>query len=202
VFTRSELEEIAAVVRDHNLLVISDEVVSFAFSLWKCVPSPPPTPLCYQYDRIVYENNEHVRIATLPGMWDRTVTLGSAGKTFSVTGWKVGWLIGSAPLIHAARLAHSRIAFCVATPLQDAIASGFEQALTNGFFEEQRQMLEAKKKTILKVFDDLGLPYSEPAGSYFTLVNTQKIKVPIEGEHEGESIHQPPRHALVLILAC
>lgn len=113
-------------------------------------------------------------------MWERTVTIGSAGKTFSVTGWKVGWLIGAAPLIHAAKLAHARIAFCVATPLQDAVASGFEQAAKNNFFEEQRKMLEAKKGTLLKVFDDLGLPYSEPAGSYFTLVNTEGVRLPVE----------------------
>jgi len=156
IFSRDELFQIAALAREHNLIVISDEV----------------------YERIVYGGNEHVRIATLPGMWDRTITVGSAGKTFSVTGWKIGWLIGSATLIQASKLAHARIAFCVATPLQEAVAVGFEKEVVNNFFEEQTAMFEKKKNYILDVFQEIGLPYSEPNGSYFCLVNTSSLNLP------------------------
>ena len=87
-------------------------------------------------------------------------------------------------MIQASRLAHARIAFCVATPLQDAVASGFEQAASNNFFEEQRLMLEGKKDAILKIFDEVGLPCSEPAGSYFCLVNMESIRLPVEPTQE------------------
>ena len=77
---------------------------------------------------------EHVRIATLPGMWERTITLGSAGKTFSVTGWKIGWAIAPAPLARAMFQAHQWILFAVATPFQEAVAIAFETGQANGYF--------------------------------------------------------------------
>ncbi len=92
-------------MQKHNVLVLSDEVYE-----WMIYPAQDGTP------------TEHVRMATLPGMWERTITLGSAGKTFSVTGWKIGWAITSATLVHAVLMAHQWIPFTVATPLQEAVA--------------------------------------------------------------------------------
>lgn len=77
MFTRQEIEEICALCRQHDVLMISDDV----------------------YEHMVYDGHQMVRVATLPGMWDRTITIGSAGKTFSVTGWKLGWAYGPEHLI-------------------------------------------------------------------------------------------------------
>lgn len=96
VFDREELLQLSEIAIRHNLLVLSDEV----------------------YDRLVYPPSSHIRIATLPGMWERTITVGSAGKSFCCTGWRVGWLIGPSELVKYSLLAHSRIVFCANTPLQ------------------------------------------------------------------------------------
>ena len=156
VFNRQELADIAQVAIKHDLIVISDEV----------------------YEHLTYPGCEHVRIATLPGMWDRTITVGSAGKSFCITGWRVGWLIGNRELVQKSLLAHSRIVFCTNAPLQQAIADGFNEVATNGFFEKQRQDYLRQRQYLVDTFTDIGLPVTVPDGSYFILVNIDKLKVP------------------------
>jgi N-succinyldiaminopimelate aminotransferase len=99
VFSRAELLQVAALAREHDLLVLSDEV----------------------YEHLVYEG-EHVPPASLPGMRERTVTISSAGKTFSVTGWKIGWTCAPPELTRALQAAHQFITFCNGTPFQHAVA--------------------------------------------------------------------------------
>ncbi|KAK3831420.1 MAG: aminotransferase class I and II [Linnemannia elongata] len=156
VFSREELEEIGALATKHNLLIISDEV----------------------YDRLYFDPMKHQRIATLDGLWERTITVGSGGKTFGTTGWRIGWLIGPKALVEPALAAHTRIVFCVNSPLQEAVAVGFEQADERGFFGSQIKAYEHKREKLLNVFRELGLPCTIPEGSYFILVNTDKIQVP------------------------
>jgi aspartate/methionine/tyrosine aminotransferase len=156
VFSRQELSAIAQLVQDRDVLLLSDEV----------------------YEWMVYGDAQHTRIATLPGMWDRTITLGSAGKTFSVTGWKIGWAIGPRPLAHAILMAHQWIPFTVATPLQEAIAIGFEQAPALGYFDELKQMYQAKRDRLLAALRDVGLPPITPDGSYFVLFDTTHLPTP------------------------
>jgi kynurenine--oxoglutarate transaminase/cysteine-S-conjugate beta-lyase/glutamine--phenylpyruvate transaminase len=111
VFTRAELLAIADLACTHNLTVLSDEV----------------------YEWMVDAPAEHIRIATLPGMWERTVTLGSAGKTFSVTGWKIGWAIVPDHLIHPIRDGTRKwIPFSVSTPLQEAVAVALDEKPCTG----------------------------------------------------------------------
>jgi len=100
---------------------------------------------------------EHVRIATLPGMWERTVTLGSAGKTFSVTGWKIGWAIAPPSLAQAVLMAHQWIPFAVATPLQEAIAVALEEAAEQDYFTWLRTMYQAKRDRLLDALAAAGL---------------------------------------------
>lgn len=100
MYSPRELEQLADLCRKHNILVISDEV----------------------YEQMYYSPNEHLSIAKLPGMWERTITVGSAGKTFSVTGWKIGWALGPKELIRYVQLIHQNAIYTVATPLQEAIA--------------------------------------------------------------------------------
>ncbi|ELU45881.1 aminotransferase [Rhizoctonia solani AG-1 IA] len=130
VFTRSELEKIAAL-----------------------------------YDCLVFDDKEHVRIATLPGMWDRTVTVGSAGKSFAATGWRIGWLIGPPALIGPTLAATTRIVFCTNSPLQEAAAAGLEQANKRNFFETQRKEYKSRRDVLLSAFNRLGLRYTVPEAS-------------------------------------
>ncbi|KAL1919782.1 uncharacterized protein VTP21DRAFT_1713 [Calcarisporiella thermophila] len=156
VFSREELLQLSNLAIQHNLLVISDEV----------------------YDRLFFSPSEHVRIATLPGMWERTITVGSGGKTFGVTGWRVGWLIGPSNLIEPPLSAHTRIVFCVNSPMQEAIAAGLEHCQTAPYFRDLIESYTSKRDKLLGVFKELGLPCTVPDGSYFILANTSRLRVP------------------------
>lgn len=158
VFTRDELEKIAALAKEFNLLVMADEV----------------------YDCLVYDNHEHVRIGTLPGMWERTVTVASAGKAFSATGWRVGWLIGPASIIRPSLAACTRIVFSSNSPLQLAVAVGLEQARARSYFETQVSEYEERRSVLCDALDRLGAPYTLPQGSYFVLLDISKLRIPEE----------------------
>ncbi|KAJ3994101.1 pyridoxal phosphate-dependent transferase [Lentinula boryana] len=156
VFTRAELKIIADLAKEHNLLVMADEV----------------------YDTLVFDGKEHVRIATLPGMWDRTVTVGSAGKSFAATGWRVGWLIGPEYIIRPTLAASTRIVFCSNSPLQEAAAAGLEQVQERKFFQTQTAEYAERRNILTNCFDTLGLPYTNPEGSYFILLDISRVKFP------------------------
>lgn len=156
VFSREELTKIAEVCVEKNVLVLADEV----------------------YDCMIYDDLEHVRLATLPGMWDRTLTVGSGGKSFAATGWRVGWLIGPPSLITPTAAAHSRIVFCTNSPMQEAVAIGLEQCKERRFFEDQLVAYKERRDVLCSYFDQLGLPYTKPEGSYFVLVDMSRIKIP------------------------
>src|ERR687886_89064 len=113
VFTAGELGLIAKLCRTHDVIAITDEV----------------------YDRLVFEG-EHIPIATLPGMWERTVTINSTGKTFSATGWKIGYAIAAAPLADAVRRSHQWVTFATATPFQKAMAEALDEAPKAGYYAE------------------------------------------------------------------
>ncbi|KAE9395526.1 PLP-dependent transferase [Gymnopus androsaceus JB14] len=156
VFTKAELEMIAALAEEHNLLVMADEV----------------------YDCLVYDEKEHFRIANLPGMWDRTVTVGSAGKSFAATGWRVGWLIGPESIIKPSLAATTRIVFASNSPLQEATAAGLEQVQGRKFFQQQLAEYAERRQVLTDCFDTLGLPYTNPEGSYFILLDISRVKFP------------------------
>ena len=164
VYSRTELERIAQLAQKHDVLVLADEVYE-----WMVYP-----------DAGRAEAIEHVRLATLPGMWERTITLGSAGKTFSVTGWKVGWAIAPAPIAHAILMGHQWIPFTVATPLQEAVAVGMEVAPQEGYFAWLGQMYQKKRDMLLDVLNQVGLTPVIPDGSYFILADSSTLDVPAE----------------------
>ena len=161
LFTRQELESIAALVQEFDALVLSDEV----------------------YEWMTYQDEtrpvQHIRMATLPGMWERTITLGSAGKTFSVTGWKIGWAIAPAPIAHAIFMAHQWIPFAVATPLQEAVAVALETAGQQDYFAKLRAMYQRKRDKLLTALQRSGLRPTTPDGSYFILFDTTSLAVPV-----------------------
>ncbi|KAA1120076.1 hypothetical protein PGT21_037123 [Puccinia graminis f. sp. tritici] len=160
VFTKDELNAIGKIAEEHNLFIIADEV----------------------YDCLTF-NEPHVRIASLSErLWKRTVTVGSAGKSFAATGWRIGWCIGPAEILRPITAAMTRITFCSVSPLQEALATGFEIAGKENFFETQRAQYLERRDLLLRFLDQLGLPYTVPDGSYFVLVETTKIKIPEEFE--------------------
>jgi len=145
VYTRAELELIAGLCQEYDVLAITDEV----------------------YDRLIYDSAEHISLATLPGMWERTLTLNSVGKTFSVTGWKIGYAVGPAELNRALRQAHQWVTFATATPFQEATASALEQAATNGYYQQLQAEYDARRMLLRGILEAAGLPTLPAEGSYF-----------------------------------
>ncbi len=155
VFTKDELQAIGDLCVKHNIIILSDEV----------------------YDRLYYVPFH--RIGNLsPAIAKLTITVGSAGKNFYATGWRVGFLIGPEHLIKYVSAAHTRICFSSVSPLQEATAVAFEQAEEHGFWEQSKTEMQGKVKRFTEVLDELGLPYSEPEGGYFVMANLAKGKVP------------------------
>jgi aspartate/methionine/tyrosine aminotransferase len=122
------------------------------------------------YDQLVYAG-EHVPIASLPGMWERTLTVNSTGKTFSLTGWKIGYSVGPAWLNDALRSAHQWITFSTATPLQAAAAAALEQALTNGYYPAFRAEYAERYRLLREILEGAGLPTLPTQGSYFIMAD-------------------------------
>ena len=112
-------------------------------------------------------------------MWDRTITVLSAGKSFACTGWRIGYLIGPEALIGPTLAATTRIVFCSNSPLQEAAAAGLEQAKQRGFFQQQLKEYQERRDTLLRYFDEIGLRYSVPEGTYFVLV----VRIGVSGTH-------------------
>jgi aspartate/methionine/tyrosine aminotransferase len=150
VFTRGELELIAELCQRHDALALCDEV----------------------YEWIVFDGLSHQRLASLPGMWERTVTLSSAGKTFSVTGWKVGWAVASPALSAGLRKIHQWVPFSVATPLQRAVARAIGGASTRDYYPRLSRRYQAKRDKLVQILDAAGLRPFVPQGTYFVIADT------------------------------
>ena len=143
VFSREELQHIANLAIEHDLIVVSDEV----------------------YEHLVFDNAQHIPIATLPQMFQRTITISSGGKTFNTTGWKIGWACAPAPLLNAVRLAKQLFTFAGGTPFQPAIAFGLQ--MNASYFDTLATELQSKRDMLLTALNDCGLRPITPQGTYF-----------------------------------
>ena len=143
VFTSDELAAIAQVAVEHDLIVISDEA----------------------YEHLWFAGHRHIPISTLPGMFERTVTVGSGGKSFSFTGWKVGWASGPADLIGAVRVVRQHLSFVSGGPFQYAMAGGL--GLPDQYFAEFRADLSAKRDLLAGGLAELGFGVLMSQGTYF-----------------------------------
>ncbi len=152
VFTRAELDVIARVAQERDLLVLSDEV----------------------YEHLTYGEAEHVPLATLPGMFERTLTASSTGKTFSFTGWKVGWLSGPPTLIAAAQAAHQFTTFAGATPLQVAMGEALTR-YSDDFFRELRLAYSERRDFLVATLRESGFDVAVPDGTYFVLADFRRV---------------------------
>jgi N-succinyldiaminopimelate aminotransferase len=151
VFSRDELLLIAVLCQQHDVIAITDEV----------------------YEHLIYDGGVHTRLATLPGMAERTLTISSLGKTFSVTGWKVGWAIGPRALVTGVNRAHQFITYAVASPLQAATAAAL--ALPDAYYASLRDDFQARRDFMLRALEAVGFRTLKPQGGYFILAEWQGI---------------------------
>jgi N-succinyldiaminopimelate aminotransferase len=152
VLDEAELDAIARACIDHDLIAITDEV----------------------YEHIVFDGARHVPLASRRGMRERTVTLSSTGKTYSFTGWKVGWAIGPAPLVAAVQRAHQFLTFCAATPLHAAMAVALDR-FAGDFAVELARDYTARRDFLVDVLRDVGFVPSVPRGTYFVLCDFRAL---------------------------
>ncbi|MEW6744766.1 MAG: aminotransferase class I/II-fold pyridoxal phosphate-dependent enzyme [Planctomycetota bacterium] len=146
VFSRDELDLIAELCRRYEVIVLTDEV----------------------YEHLTYDGVEHVPIATLQGMRERTLRLSSTGKTYSLTGWKVGWATGPEPLVRAAQAAHQFVTYATATPLQCAMAEAIRRHQRD-YFASLRADYTKRRNLLLAGLRAAGFEVTVPKGAYFVL---------------------------------
>jgi N-succinyldiaminopimelate aminotransferase len=150
VFSREELAAVAEVCTGHDLVAVTDEV----------------------YEHIVFDG-AHVPVATLPGMRERTVTISSAGKTFSLTGWKIGWSIAPPPLAAAIRAVHQFVTFAVSTPFQHAAAAAL--AAPDRYYARLCSDYRARRDRLCEGLAEIGFGVRPPEGTYFALADIRPL---------------------------
>ena len=151
VFTETELDRVVALADRYDALIISDEV----------------------YEHLAFA--PHLNVAGRPGAWERTLTISSIGKTFSVTGWKVGWAVGPEALITPLRMAHQWIPFVVATPLQEASARALREAGANGYYAELEARFRNKRDLLLTQLRETPFRALVPQGGYFVIADSSAL---------------------------
>uniref|UniRef100_A0A8D3DBH5 Kynurenine--oxoglutarate transaminase 3 n=1 Tax=Scophthalmus maximus TaxID=52904 RepID=A0A8D3DBH5_SCOMX len=170
VYKTEELQMIADLCIKHDLLCISDEV----------------------YEWLTYDGAKHVKIASLPGMWERTVTVGSAGKTFSATGWKVGWAMGSGQVIKHMKTIHQNTVYHCATAAQEAVGHGFERehklfGSPESYFQQLPATLQQKRTKLAACLESVGLQPVMPEGGYFMIADISSVKVNLNDQSTDEA---------------
>lgn len=147
VFTMGEMGESAELAKRYDAFVITDEV----------------------YEYIIYDGNRHISMAALPGMYERTITCSSLSKTYSMTGWRLGYLIGPERVIEAAKKVHDFLTVGAAAPLQEAAVTGLK--FGPEYYEWLKDLYTEKRDYLCGRLEQMGLPHTTPQGSYFVLVN-------------------------------
>jgi len=157
VFALPELEYVARLCIEHDLIAVTDEV----------------------YEHLVFEG-VHVPLSSLPGMRERTLKISSAGKTFSATGWKIGWVMGPARLVEAVRSVKQFLTYASGTPFQYAVAAAL--ALEDDYFAAAAGQLQARRDRLCDGLSHLGWKLARPQATYFAVVDIRQF-----GEHDGRS---------------
>jgi N-succinyldiaminopimelate aminotransferase len=154
VYTESELRFIADLCHQYDVLAVTDEV----------------------YEHIIFDGYTHCPMATLPGMAGRSVTISSIGKTFSVTGWKVGWAIGAPELVQAIFRVHQFMTYCGAAPLQEGATTALR--IANDYYAELAAMYRQNRDFLLDALREAGLKPITPHGTYFVMVDISDLGFP------------------------
>ena len=151
VFTRDELLLIADLAEKYDVYVITDEV----------------------YEHIVYKPYEHVYFATLPGMWERTICCSSLSKTYSITGWRLGYIIAKPEIVDVAKKVHDFLTVGAAAPLQEAVIPGL--LFGQDYYDELLNVYTEKRNLLLKGLDDIGIGHTYPQGAYYVLLDISRF---------------------------
>lgn len=147
VFTLEELTFIAELAKKYDTYVITDEV----------------------YEHIVYEPNKHIYFASLPGMWERTISCSSLSKTYSITGWRLGYIIAPPEIIEVAKKVHDFLTVGTAAPLQEAAVTGLK--FGEQYYKDLQEKYTGKRNLFLKGLDDIGIAHTVPEGAYYILLD-------------------------------
>ena len=151
VFSEEELLAIGKLALEYDAFVVTDEV----------------------YEHMVYAPNKHTCMASLPGMYDHTITCNSLSKTYSITGWRLGYLIGPEHVIESAKKVHDFLTVGAAAPLQEAAVVGLE--FPESYYEEVLALYTAKREYFLAGLDRIGLKHNVPQGTYFVMIDIQEF---------------------------
>ena len=151
VFTRQELELIADLARKYDAYVITDEV----------------------YEHIVYAPHRHVYFATLPGMWERTISCSSLSKTYSITGWRLGYTIAPEEITQRIKKVHDFLTVGAAAPLQEAVIPGLR--FGQDYYDNLQATYTRKRDLFLRGLDDLKLAHTDPQGAYYVLLDISEF---------------------------
>ncbi|XP_012577039.1 PREDICTED: kynurenine--oxoglutarate transaminase 1 isoform X3 [Condylura cristata] len=159
VYSRAELELVAGLCQQHDVVCVTDEV----------------------YQWLVFDGHQHISIASLPGMWERTLTIGSAGKTFSTTGWKVGWVLGPDHLMKHLRTVHQNSIYHCPTQAQAAVALNFEReqqhfGQPSSYFVQLPRTIQHCRDHMIRSLQSVGLRPVVPQGSYFLVTDISDFK--------------------------
>lgn len=154
VFTQAEMEGLATLCLEYDLLAVTDEI----------------------YDRILYDGRAHIPLATLPGMAERTVTIGGLSKTFAVTGWRLGYAVAQEPWSTALRTVHDFTTICAPTPLQHAGVAAY--ALPESFYEAQLADYHRRRDEMMSILDAAGFDARLPEGAYYVLAGYEAWDFP------------------------
>ncbi len=152
VFTQRELEQVAECARRHDLMVITDEI----------------------YEYFVFDGREHVSMASLPNMSDRTITIGGYSKTFSITGWRIGYSVAEAKWAKAIGAMSDVLYVCAPTPLQHGVAAGIRE-LSDSFYADLAKEHQQKRDRFCRALDKAGMPPSVPQGAYYVLADVSRL---------------------------
>ena len=147
VFTLEELTFIAELAKKYDTYVITDEV----------------------YEHIVYEPYKHIYFASLPGMWERTISCSSLSKTYSITGWRLGYIIAPPEIIEVAKKVHDFLTVGAAAPLQEAAVTGLK--FGGQYYKDLQEKYTGKRNLFLKGLDDIGIAHTVPEGAYYILLD-------------------------------
>lgn len=166
IFTRSEMQFIANLAKENDAYIMSDEV----------------------YEYLVFDDKKHVSFCEFPEIKDRLILISSAGKTFGMTGWKVGWLLANKNVTNSCRKVHQYVTFSISTPFQEAVAKGLDHLDT--YVPDFKKLYQDKRDLFYKELCDIGFDFKSPQGTYFMLIPIRKFTDKDDVEYAKELIQK------------